>query len=229
MNMLTKIPDFAYNILIQTGYSYICWVGKTTRWLLSGEEHYLEARCREKPIIFAFWHNQLGMMGFFYSALTGRDKISALVSRSRDGQVVSDFIEKFGYAPVRGSSSRGGPFALLQMTRKIKQGYDLVITPDGPRGPRHQAQVGVVTLASVTGSPILPVAYTCRSKKILKTWDRFIIPSPYNIGVLQVGSPLHVDHHADDSHLQAKRNELQRSLDDVNYRAAELLTSVLGG
>jgi lysophospholipid acyltransferase (LPLAT)-like uncharacterized protein len=220
-----KIPDF----VIKLGRAYIDWVGQSSKWHIEGEEHYLLARAIGKPIIFAFWHNQLMLMPFCYLAATRRTKAATLISRSRDGQVVNDMIESFGFTPIRGSSSRGGSTALLQLTRHLSQGYDLVLTPDGPRGPRYEAQPGVVALASVSGCPILPFACDTKKRKVLKSWDHFRVSYPYNEGALVGSAPIWVNSQADEKHLQEKVLEVQKALDKVNARASYIVSQTRQG
>ena len=214
---------FLYSILLNLAVSFIHWVGRTTRWRVRGEENYFSERTQGRPIIFAFWHNQLTLMPFCYTAMAGRKTVTVLISQSRDGQIVSDLIKKFGFDQIRGSSSRGGFSALLQLNRKLEEGFDLAITPDGPRGPAFQVQSGVVSLASASGCSIMPVAYDLRFKKTLKSWDRFKLPRPYNHGVLVVGKPIRVESNADESHLESKRIEVQSALEDINHQAEVLV------
>lgn len=215
--------SFIYSALLNLGFSYIHWVGKTTRWSIRGEENYFLERSKNKSIIFAFWHNQLILMPFCYTAMVGRKKISVLISQSRDGQIFSDLVEKFGFDQIRGSSSRGGFSALVQLNRKLEEGFDLGITPDGPRGPAFQVQSGVVSLASLSSCSILPIAYDIRSKKTLKSWDRFKLPRPYNRGVFVLGSPIQVESNADEAYLEIKRQEVQNALENVNREAETLV------
>ena len=106
--------------------------------------------------------------------------LAALVSASKDGAFLAGILECFGVQPVRGSSSRRGPQALLELTTWAERGYDLAITPDGPRGPCYVVQDGVMSLAQLTGLPIVPVSYHVNWKIQLKSWDRFQIPLPFS-------------------------------------------------
>lgn len=222
---LFKKDRLLYRGGLGLGFSYIQWVGSTARWWIEGEEHYLLERAKGGSIIFAFWHNQLMLMPFCYAGLTRRQKVSVLISQSKDGQIVSDFIERFGFSPIRGSSSRGGTGALLQLSGKLKSGFDLAITPDGPRGPKLQAQFGVVALASLSGCSIIPTAYDVRWKKVFGSWDGFKVPFPYNRAALVIGSPICVGALATEEHLQNKLKEVQAGLDAVNERAEKIVTS----
>ncbi len=137
----------------------------------------------QAPAIFCIWHNRLALSMFIFRKHV-RDhrpsrQLAALISASKDGAFLAAILENFGVQPVRGSSSRRGPQALLELTTWVQRGYDLAITPDGPRGPRYVVQEGVMALAQLTGAPIVPVVYYASSKIALKSWDRFQIPLPF--------------------------------------------------
>jgi lysophospholipid acyltransferase (LPLAT)-like uncharacterized protein len=104
---------------------------------------------------------------------------AALASASKDGEIISAFLAHFGIRAIRGSSSRGGARALVEMKRAIEDGYIMAITPDGPRGPRYSMNPGLVKLAQITGGLILPIHVTYSSYWQLKTWDGFMIPKPF--------------------------------------------------
>ena len=183
----------------------------------------LEARWRAKqPVIYTIWHGQILLMPYLYGR---RLRIHALTSRSRDGEILARFIQGFGITVVRGSSSRGGARALLTLARAVRdEGADILIVPDGPRGPRHVAQGGAVMLAKVTGIPMVPVAFAASAKTVLRSWDRFIIPHPFARAAALFGEPIPVPRHADSDMLEAKRRELETALMDITAaadRAAE--------
>ncbi len=114
-----------------------------------------------RNIILAFWHGQQLMIPLGYRG----PHPEILISRHRDGELIYRIVKRFGFGAVRGSTTRGGPKALRQLIRLGRQGVDLVITPDGPKGPRHCVQQGVVALAKFTGLPIVPLAFACSKKK----------------------------------------------------------------
>ena len=134
-------------------------------------------------VIFAIWHNRLALSLMIYRVFVQPHnparRLAALVSASRDGAVVARILEHFGVEPVRGSSSRRGAQALLELTTCASQGHDLAITPDGPRGPCYRVQEGVISLAQLTGLPIIPAAYHLNWKIRLRSWDRFQVPLPF--------------------------------------------------
>lgn len=121
------------------------------------DEIYREGR----NIILAFWHGQQLMIPLGYRG----PHPEILISRHRDGELIYRIVKRFGYGAVRGSTTRGGQGALRQLIRLGRQGVDLVMTPDGPKGPRHRVQPGVVALAKFTGLPIVPLAFACSKKK----------------------------------------------------------------
>ena len=167
------------------------------------------------PAIFCFWHNRLASCIKVYeshrkSHAPGRG-MAALVSASRDGAFLTGILEQFGVQPVRGSTSRRGPQALLELTTWAERGYDLTITPDGPRGPCYQIQDGVMSLAQVTGLPIVPVAFNVGWKLRVKSWDRFQIPLPFARCEVVVGQVMRVPAEATD----AEREELRKQLEAV--------------
>lgn len=133
----------------------------------------------QKPLLWAFWHNRLFVMpGMFQRFFPGRPG-AALTSASKDGEILAAFVSRFGIRPIRGSSSRGGGRALVEMKRAIADGFVMALTPDGPRGPRYHLNPGIVKLAQITGGFILPVHVTYSRFWQLKSWDGFMIPKPF--------------------------------------------------
>ena len=117
---------------------------------------------KNKPVIFAFWHGRMLMMATEYR---GRG-LTVLASQHRDGEMVARFVKRFGIKTVRGSSSKGGATALKGLLKAVKDGRDIGIIPDGPRGPARVAQSGAVQVAKLTGLPLIPVGFGARKKKL---------------------------------------------------------------
>ncbi len=168
------------------------------------------------PAIIAIWHNRLALSISIYAkviqATRSDRRMAALVSASRDGTFLSRIIELSGGQPVRGSSSRRGAQAFLELTTWAHRGLDLAITPDGPRGPRYQARAGTIVLAQVTGLAIVPLAVSLPWKFELRSWDRFQIPLPFGKCIVTVGEPIRVSRDATDEQRELIRQELERSL-----------------
>ena len=156
------------------------------------------------PVIVAFWHNRTALMAYFYERYCRGRIALTFISRSRDGQFIADVAAQFGIKAVRGSSSRHGTSAMLAAIRAASdQHVDLVITPDGPRGPRYQVQPGLIHLAQATQRPIVAVTYQLKWKHLLNSWDRFHVPLPFSACHLITGEPIFVPENASDAELAA--------------------------
>lgn len=168
------------------------------------------------PAIYCVWHNRLALSVIAYQNYAQKRArtpgIAGLVSASKDGGFLVGILECFGVQPVRGSSSRRGPQALLELTTWADRGYDLAITPDGPRGPRYVVQDGVMSLAQLTGLPIIPFTYNLDWKIRVKSWDGFLIPLPFSRCEMNFGEPIRVPREATDSEREALRQRLETSL-----------------
>jgi hypothetical protein len=170
---------------------------------------------RGEPFILAFWHGDLLLMPYAYK---GR-RISVLSSQSRDGELIARTIARLGIDSSRGSSSHGGLAGMRSLLRKAAEGWDIAFTPDGPRGPRHEVQPGIIVAAAATGLPIQPVALAASRAKRLRSWDRFLIPLPFSTVHFVYGEPLRVERRGDQ---EAAAAELKRRLDGA-AAAAEAL------
>ncbi len=157
-------------------------VSLTIRYRLH-DPHGLLSRTDLKQAIYCFWHNRLALCVKLYFKFSRAHHtapgVAGLVSASKDGALLSAIFACFGVQPVRGSSSRRGAQALLELSSCAQRGYDLAITPDGPRGPRYVLADGAITLAQVTGLPLVTVSYHLNWKVAMKSWDQFQIPLPF--------------------------------------------------
>jgi hypothetical protein len=166
--------------------------------------------------IYCIWHNRLALSMRLYFAFGRRYHqaagLAGLVSASKDGAFLAAILERFGVMPVRGSSSRRGPQALLELITWAERGYDLAITPDGPRGPRYMVQEGAMSLAQVTGLPVVPVSYHLSRKIQLKSWDRFQIPMPFALCEVTAGRVFRVPREVSDSEREALRQQLEAEM-----------------
>ena len=171
---------------------------------------------RTQTVIFCTWHNRLALAPITYHRYVKHNvpsrNLAALVSASRDGGLLARTLELFGMLPVRGSSSRRGPQALLELTKWAERGYDLAITPDGPRGPCYVIQEGVTALAQLTGFPIVPVTYHLNWKIRLRSWDRFQVPLPFARCTMEIGEPLRIGRDASEGEREQFRQQLEKNL-----------------
>ena len=165
-------------------------------------------RARRRNVIYAFWHGHLLYLMYRYRG----SGVCILVSQSRDGEVLSRILRRFGLPTIRGSSSRGGRRSLLELVRRARAGASVGIAPDGPRGPRHHAQSGLITLARLAEVPIIPVAVGAGWKIEFRSWDRFLLPLPGSRVVVAYGEPVVVPSDADAAGLEQKRQELEGKL-----------------
>jgi len=170
----------------------------------------------EEKLIFAFWHNRLALAVILYRRyvlkFAPERQISGMISASRDGALLAQIFKHFGVEAVRGSSSRRGGQALLELTSRAERGYDLAITPDGPRGPRYEVQEGVISTAQLTGLPIVPVSYHLNWKIQSKSWDRFQIPLPFARCEIVTGRVMRVPREASDAEREALRQRLETEM-----------------
>src|SRR6267143_4221753 len=151
------------SLLPPIGAAVIRGLGRSMRMDSQGHEQ-VDALYRQgRHIILAFWHAQQLMIPTGYRG----PGANVLISRHQDGEIIARIVSRFGHRAVRGSSTRGGALALRELIRLGRSGADLVMTPDGPKGPRQVAKLGVVQLAKATGLPIVPLAFSC-SKKTLR-------------------------------------------------------------
>lgn len=137
-------------------------------------------------VIFAIWHDQLLMVAKGYP----RSGAKALISPSKDGELIARTLKYFDIEAVRGSSSRQGTQALRALVKLGREPADIGITPDGPKGPRHQVKQGVAQLAKLTGRPVLPYVFVASCGHRFASWDRFLLPYPWGNGVFLFGEPL---------------------------------------
>ena len=169
------------------------------------------------PLIYAMWHGRLLLLPYLY----GHRGAHVLTSRSRDGELVARWIRRFGLEPVRGSSSRGGADAVRLLARAIRSGREVVVVPDGPRGPREVLKPGVIALARLSGAPIVPTAVGASREWRLRSWDEFRIPQPFARCVVRFGEPIHVSRAAGRSGEEAARKEVEAALRGLCWQVDE--------
>jgi lysophospholipid acyltransferase (LPLAT)-like uncharacterized protein len=211
--------QFKKRMVAWLGPSLAYWVIKLLGWTMEFEEVHPEIPRSfwEKgiPGIGVFWHGRLLMMPRIYKG----KKLSFLVSPHRDGQIVGRALKRFGFHAILGSTNRRGFSAFKQMLRANREGSDIALVPDGPKGPRYQVQIGVIELAKLTGRPVVPVTFSSSKRILFKTWDQFLLPYPFSRGVFIWGEPVHVDPKGDRTHLEERRALLERRLNELTEKA----------
>jgi hypothetical protein len=201
--------------------AFIALVGRTLRVTFSWEEGSIGSMDNVYPGIYPFWHKcVLGAAWIF------RDRnLAVLTSRSRDGEFIARVIRRFGFVPIRGSSSRGGQRGLLEMDTFVKNGGGAAFTIDGPRGPRFVAKKGPVLLARTTGVPITAFYVALENAWVLNTWDTMMIPKPFSRAYVRVARKIFVPPDADDEQLAAAHAEMQTALERVTAYADSQFSS----
>jgi lysophospholipid acyltransferase (LPLAT)-like uncharacterized protein len=169
----------------------------------------------QRPVIYCLWHNRIPLAlacREFARDKWNDDGMAAMISASRDGGLLTNIVERFDVQPIRGSTSRRGPQALLEATTWLERNHSIVITPDGPRGPVYRIHDGIIQLAKVTGRPIIPVSTFTHWKIRLKSWDQLQVPLPFTRCDLKYGEPIWVPREASDEEFEKLRLKLEESM-----------------
>jgi lysophospholipid acyltransferase (LPLAT)-like uncharacterized protein len=215
----SRFKRFQVAAIAGLGYPLINALGHTLRWRVEGLQHLDAVRGSGRQPVMAFWHGRILPATFYFR----RRGIVVITSENFDGEWIARIIERFGYGTARGSTSRGGRKALLQLVRDMKAGRAAGFTLDGPRGPARVAQAGAIWLASATGNPLLPFHLEASSHWSLRNWDRTQIPKPFSTVALVVGEPIEVPGEASGDVLEQSRQELEQHLGALEARARVLL------
>jgi hypothetical protein len=198
-------------------YAVIKAIGSTISYSCEGRENLEKAESGGKKPIYAFWHERL-----FLGTYVFRDRgIVVMNSLSFDGAYMARTVQKFGFGSVRGSSTRGGLGALVEMIRLVRRGFPTGFTVDGPRGPRYEAKPGCVTLAKKTGATILPFMIEAKHYWTINSWDKLQIPRPFTKARTFYGEPILVAADADDQAQEEARKRLQDVLGELLKRGEE--------
>lgn len=209
--ILIRAADLVFFLLIK-------FIGRTVKFKIEGWQNWEAATQDGRLPIYTFWHNRVFLSTYFWR----RRRIVVMTSRSFDGEYIARFIQRFGYGATRGSSTRGATGAIVEMVRLMRAGCPTAFTIDGPKGPRYVAKMGAVLLAKKTGNPILPFTITAdKFWEAKKSWDGFQVPKAFTRALVGIAAPIFVRPDADDQELDAKRDELQRALDELTRRGEE--------
>jgi len=201
------------------GYPLINALGHTLRWRVEGLHHLDAILVSGRQPVMAFWHGRILPATYYFR----RRGIVVITSDNFDGEWIARIIERFGYRTARGSTTRGGRKAMLQLVRDMEQGKPSGFTLDGPRGPARVAQPGAIWLARATGNPVLPFHLEASSHWTTGSWDRTQIPRPFSTVALAVGEPLEVPREATEEQMESARQDLERRLAALESKAISLL------
>jgi lysophospholipid acyltransferase (LPLAT)-like uncharacterized protein len=191
----------------------------TCRLEAEGEQGYRRFTDAGRPVVFVLWHGRL-LSGTYHQRGNG---LVALISEHRDGEYIARVVRRWGYGTVRGSSTRGGTGALRGLIQQVRAGRSVVVTPDGPRGPREVLKPGALRVAQLSGAPIVPVATGASRSWWVEGWDRFQIPKPFSRVRIVYGDPIEVPRDLDDEALEILGARIEAVLATLMVRADAFL------
>jgi lysophospholipid acyltransferase (LPLAT)-like uncharacterized protein len=216
----SRLKRFEAAAISMAGYPLVAALGATFRWRAEGIEHVEAVRRNGRQPIMAFWHGRILPATVFFR----RQGIVVITSENFDGEWIAGIIERFGYGTARGSTSRGGIRALLQLAKDMAAGKPAAFTIDGPRGPARVAQPGAIWLAKTTGNPVVPFHIEADRHWTANSWDRTQIPKPFSHVAIAVGEPLEVSRDVDDAGMEGARRELESRLRTLEVRTRQLVS-----
>ena len=190
-------------------YSITNFIYRSIQWTYLIESEKSDIFNNQKGMIFCCWHNRL----FLGPHILPRNRtISALQSSHSDGMVTSTVFEFLGMSVILGSSNKGGMQAFRKMVKCMQLGESIAITPDGPRGPKEKVKDGIIKLAQITNSPIIPLVWSTKKFKIINSWDNFIIPIPFSKGVYSFGKPIYLKKKMNKNEFEISRQKLEHEI-----------------
>jgi lysophospholipid acyltransferase (LPLAT)-like uncharacterized protein len=195
----TSSPARGRALLELLGTGLLWLLGWSWRFELKGREHFQAFRDQGKPVIFLFWHSRILPLAHLHR----NEGAVVLISQHRDGELIARLVERRGFRTVRGSSSRGGARGLRGLLRALREGSDLAVTPDGPRGPARRLKPGPLLAAQRSGAPLILVGPGARRGWRMKSWDRFLVPWPFARVEVRYSPPIFVDRDLDPGELEA--------------------------
>ena len=206
-----KIEGWRARWLIAFGFYLLQVWARTLRYEIDDRANVLG-----KPVtgnyIAALWHNRLLLISFVLKKFFPDRLGAGLISASRDGDLIADVTQRFGFDVVRGSSSRMGASALLELGEVLASGRAVLLPPDGPRGPAYELGPGIIFLAQKTGAPVVPINMEYSSCWRVKSWDRFIIPRPFSRVRVIMGQPQQIRSTSSSEEFENERRRLQNAM-----------------
>ena len=206
-----KIEGWLARWLIAFGFRLLQLWARTLRYEID-DRTAIVGRPVTENYIGALWHNRLLIFPFVLRRFLPQRHGAALISASRDGDLIADVVQRFGYDVIRGSSSRLGASAILQLTQVLASGRDVVITPDGPRGPAYELGPGIIFLAQKSGAAVLPMNLEYSRCWRLGSWDRFIVPRPFSKVRVLINPPHHVRRTSTPEQFESERLDLENAM-----------------
>ncbi len=217
--MLTRSQRLKAGAIAAIASPIVGALGRTYRWKEDGAEHLAAVEASGRQPILALWHGRILPATLYF-----RDRgVVAMTSQNFDGEWIARLMARFGYEAARGSTSRGGARALVQMKRDAGRGKPVAFTVDGPRGPARVAQPGAVWLAGATGQPIVPFHIESSRHWTAKSWDGSQVPKPGATLAIAIGAPIDIVCDPDAAAIEIGRALVERTLVSLEARAQSLL------
>ncbi|HEX9901477.1 MAG TPA: lysophospholipid acyltransferase family protein [Acidobacteriota bacterium] len=215
-----QFPDGLRKAMIGLTGKPLFWLWfKLCRWTVVGGEEYETLRRAGKPVVLIIWHSRIFIVPYFFR----KRGIMPLVSPSRDGEIPAQIMARWGYKVLRGSSSHSMVKAWNVMVRELRSGGEVIIVPDGPRGPNRVLKEGCLKLAQQTGASIVPFTFSSSKNKLLKSWDRFLMFPPFSRVVAVFGKPCSLKPKLSAEELARLRRQTEELLDNLDAQAEAVL------
>lgn len=199
----------------------IVWC-KTLKISKTNGEQFDDLRRSGKNYVIAFWHGSM-FIGWFLHRPMNKQHVSALISQSSDGEFLATIVERWGYSLIRGSSHVGGKEAMALMVDAVGKGSSLAITPDGPRGPRHEMKMGAVRIAQKSKVPLVLAGFAMKNNTRLRSWDHFEVPIPFSSVAVTYSEPFMIPQELAGESLESYKMNLQERLNQLTVDAEQSL------
>ena len=196
-------------------YSYLKFVGKTTRWQVRRVEETYQLLEKYGSLVIIGWHGRALEMPYFWNKCK---KLNALVSPHRDGRLIVNILKRFGIGNISGSTNQNSTEAALELMRNLQQGNSIAIIPDGPRGPSMKLGMSPIFYAQKSGKPLIGITYSIAGSKIIqKSWDNMMIPFPFRKGIYAITEPIFVPENATQEELEQYRRQMENMLAELTW------------
>ncbi len=194
----------------------VLWLwAKTCRMTILGGDAYQKLREERKPVIILVWHGRIFLVPYFFRCRG----VAPLVSPSKDGEIVAQIMARWGYRIIRGSSSHAIIKAWNRMKHELREGGEVIIVPDGPRGPARRMKIGGLKLAQETRAYLIPFTFSASKQKRLKSWDRFLMFPPFSKVVVAFGEPVSLASDLNEEALEMERERLEALMIEMDQTA----------
>ena len=196
------------------GLNWVRLIGGSLRLQVTGSEKF---EPNDRKIIFCGWHGKSLIFANYFR----RRGYWVIISNSNDGDIQNEVFTKMGYQTIRGSTGRGGVRAALMAVKLLKNGGTMAITPDGPRGPSHEVQGGVMLMAQKSGAALVPVGLSAKKAIYVKSWDKYMLPYPFSKARMVFGDPITVAEDADEATVEQARLKLESEINRLEAIASD--------